>query len=227
MGTLYITGIPESDALLNANGTALLIGMLLDQQVPMEWAFNGAFTLKNRLGHLDPKKIAAMDPDEFLAVCVDKPAIHRFPKAMAQRIHSMCGIIATEYKNKGENIWNDTNDATVVFERLRALPGYGEEKAQIFMALLGKRFGVRPVGWQKAAGVFSDSNPRTVADITNPETLIKVREWKKMEKAANRDKQSRPLPAKATAPKKAGIIKPPAQKPVAKKATAKKTDKKK
>ena len=227
MGTLYITGIPESDALLNANGTALLIGMLLDQQVPMEWAFNGAFTLKNRLGHLDPKKIAAMDPDEFLAVCVDKPAIHRFPKAMAQRIHSMCGIIATEYKNKGENIWNDTNDATVVFERLRALPGYGEEKAQIFMALLGKRFGVRPEGWQKAAGVFSDSNPRTVADITNPETLIKVREWKKMEKAANRDKQSRPLPAKATAPKKAGIIKPPAQKPVAKKAAAKKTDKKK
>jgi len=115
MGTLYITGIPESDALLNANGTALLIGMLLDQQVPMEWAFNGAFTLKNRLGHIDPKKIAAMSPDDFLALCVDKPAIHRFPKAMAQRIHAMCGIIATQYKNKGENIWNDTDDAMVVF----------------------------------------------------------------------------------------------------------------
>jgi uncharacterized HhH-GPD family protein len=129
----------------------------------------------------------------------------------------MCGIIATQYKNKGENIWNDTDDATVVFERLRALPGYGEEKAQIFMALLGKRFGVQPKGWEKAAGVFSDKNPRTVADITNPETLIKVREWKKMEKAANRDKQSRPLPAKATTPKKAGIIKPPAQRPAPKK----------
>ena len=225
MGTLYITGIPESDALLNANGTALLIGMLLDQQVPMEWAFNGAFTLKNRLGHLDPKKIAAMSPDDFLALCLDKPAIHRFPKAMAQRIHAMCGIIATQYKNKGENIWNDTDDATVVFERLRALPGYGEEKAQIFMALLGKRFGVQPKGWEKAAGVFSDKNPRTVADITNPETLIKVREWKKMEKAANRDKQSRPLPAKATVPKKAGIIKPPAQRPLAKKAAPKKSAK--
>jgi uncharacterized HhH-GPD family protein len=217
MGTLYITGIPESDALLNTNGTALLIGMLLDQQVPMEWAFNGAYTLKNRLGHLDPKKIAAMSPDDFLALCLDKPAIHRFPKAMAQRIHAMCGIIASEYKNKGENIWNDTDDATIVFQRLRALPGYGEEKAQIFMALLGKRFGVQPKGWEKAAGVFSDKNPRTVADITNPETLIKVREWKKMEKAANRDKQSRPLPAKTTAPRKAGIIKPPAQKPAAKK----------
>jgi uncharacterized HhH-GPD family protein len=183
----------------------------------MEWAFNGAYTLKNRLGHLDPKKIAAMSPDDFLALCLDKPAIHRFPKAMAQRIHAMCGIIAAEYKNKGENIWNDTDDATVVFQRLRALPGYGEEKAQIFMALLGKRFGVQPKGWEKAAGVFSDKNPRTVADITNPETLIKVREWKKMEKAANRDKQSRPLPAKTTAPRKAGIIKPPAQKPAAKK----------
>lgn len=212
MGTLYITGIPESDALLNKSGTALLIGMLLDQQVPMEWAFNGAFTLKNRLGHLDPKKIAAMDPDEFLAVCLDKPAIHRFPKAMAQRVHAMCGIIATKYKNKGENIWNDTDDAAVVFARLRELPGYGEEKAQIFMALLGKRFNVRPKGWEKAAGVFSDKNPRTVADITDPASLIKVREWKKMEKAANRDKQSRPLTTTSRPPKKAGLITPPAQK---------------
>ncbi len=212
MGTLYITGIPESDALLNSNGTALLIGMLLDQQVPMEWAFNGAFTLKNRLGHLDPRKIAALDPDDFLAVCLDKPAIHRFPAAMAKRIHAVCHIIATQYQNKGENVWKDIDDASVVFDRLHALPGYGQEKAQIFMALLGKRFDVQPRGWQKAAGVFSDKNPRTVADITNPATLIKVREWKRMEKAAHRDKQSRPLTSVTRAPKKAGIIKPPAQK---------------
>lgn len=202
MGTLYITGNSQSDKLLNSNGTALLIGMLLDQQVPMEWAFNGAHTLKQRLGHLDPKKIAAMDPDEFLQICLEKPAIHRFPKAMAQRIHGMCAIIATTYRNKGENIWKDVDDAQVLFERLRLIPGFGEEKAQIFIALLAKRFDVAPTGWRKAAGVFSDSNPRTVADITSPETLLKVRAWKKAEKAADRDKQSRPVPPKKTSAKK-------------------------
>jgi uncharacterized HhH-GPD family protein len=197
-GTLYITGNPAADKLLNANGTALMIGMLLDQQVPMEWAFNGAFTLKQRLGHLDPKRIAAMDPDDFLAVCTEKPAIHRFPKAMATRIHGLCAMLADEYKNKAENVWSGVNDADELFARLRRFPGFGEEKAQIFIALLAKRFGVRPDGWKKAAGVFSDANPRTVADITSPETLLKVRAWKKAEKAADRDKQSRPLPTKAT-----------------------------
>lgn len=196
-GTLYITGDAKSDALLNSNGTALLIGMLLDQQVPMEWAFNGAWTLKQRLGHLDPKRIATMDPGDFLAVCTQKPAIHRFPKSMAQRIQGLCDVIAARYKGKGENMWRDVDDATVLFARLRELPGFGEEKAQIFIALLGKRFDVRPDGWKKAAGVFSDANPRTVADITSPETLLEVRAWKKAEKAADRDKQSRPLkPAK-------------------------------
>lgn len=193
MGTLYITGNPESDAFLNADGTALLIGMLLDQQVPMEWAFNGPWTLKSRLGHLDAKKIAAMDPNEFLTLCLQKPAIHRFPKSMAQRIQAMCIVLAEKYKGKGENMWADVTDAQVLFERLRELPGFGEEKAQIFVALLGKRFDIAPTGWKKAAGVFSDSNPRTVADITSPETLLKVRTWKKAEKAAARDKQSRPL----------------------------------
>lgn len=217
MGTLYITGNPKSDALLNKNGTALLIGMLLDQQVPMEWAFNGAFTLQQRLGHLDPSKIAAMDPDEFLAVCLEKPAIHRFPKAMAQRIQGMCAIIADEYRNKGENIWKGVTDAQVLFGRLRTLPGYGEEKAQIFIALLAKRFDFTPDGWKKAAGVFSDNNPRTVADITSPETLLKVRAWKKAEKAADRDKQSRPLPTKKSATKT-----PAAKKTAAKSSTAKK-----
>jgi len=198
MGTLYITGNPASDRLLNSNGTALLIGMLLDQQVPMEWAFNGAHTLKTRLGHLDPRRIAAMDPDEFLAVCLEKPAIHRFPKAMAGRIQGMCAIVAEKHGNKGENIWKGVDDAAVLFARLRELPGFGEEKAQIFVALLGKRFEVRPKGWKEAAGVFSDGNPRTVADITDEKTLLKVRAWKKAEKAADRDKQSRPLkkPAK-------------------------------
>lgn len=193
MGTLYITGIDKADKLLNANGTALLIGMLLDQQVPMEWAFTGPHTLKQRLGHLDPKKIAAMDPDEFLQVCLEKPAIHRFPKAMAQRIQAVCQVLVDKYKGKAENIWRDVPDAHELFRRLREFPGYGEEKAQIFIALLAKRFDITPDGWKKTAGVFSDAKPRTVADITSPETLLKVRAWKKAEKAAERDKQSRPL----------------------------------
>ena len=193
MGTLYITGIDKADKLLNSNGNALLIGMLLDQQVPMEWAFTGPHTLKTRLGHLDPKKIADMNPEQFLAVCLEKPAIHRFPKAMAERIQGVCRILAEKYKGKAENIWRGVDDADEVFRRLRELPGYGEEKAQIFIALLAKRFEVAPKGWKKAAGVFSDSKPRTVADITSPETLLKVRAWKKAEKAADRDKQSRPV----------------------------------
>jgi len=193
MGTLYITGDTASDKLLNANGTALLIGMLLDQQVPMEWAFNGPATLKKRLGHLDPKKIAAMNVDDFVAVCCEKPAVHRFPAAMGRRIHELCGIIATQYKNKGENMWAGVTDARELTSRLRALPGFGEEKAQIFIALLGKRMGVKPRNWKTEAGVFSDANPRTVADIISPETLLLVRSWKKAEKAADRDKQSRPL----------------------------------
>lgn len=204
-GTLYITGNTASDKLLNSNGTALMIGMLLDQQVPMEWAFNGAFVLKQRLGHLDPSRIAAMDPDEFLAVCIEKPAIHRFPKAMATRIQGLCAMLASDYKNKAENVWRGVDDAGELFARLRRFPGFGEEKAQIFVALLAKRFDVRPDGWQRAAGVFSDTNPRTVADITSPETLLRVRAWKKAEKAADRDKQSRPLatPSKKTAKKSA------------------------
>lgn len=193
MGTLYITGIDKADKLLNSNGNALLIGMLLDQQVPMEWAFTGPHTLKTRLGHLDPKKIADMDPERFLAICLEKPAIHRFPKAMAQRIQGVCRVLADKYKGKAENIWRDVDDADELFRRLREFPGYGQEKAQIFVALLAKRFDVAPRGWKKTAGVFSDSKPRTVADITSPETLLKVRAWKKAEKAADRDKQSRPL----------------------------------
>ena len=154
MGTLYITGDTQADKLLNSNGTALLIGMLLDQQVPMEWAFNGPATLKKRLGHLDPKKIAAMNIDDFLAVCCEKPAVHRFPASMGRRIHELCGIIASQYKNKGDNLWDGVTDAKVLTERLRVLPGFGEEKAQIFIALLGKRMGVKPRNWKTEAGVF-------------------------------------------------------------------------
>jgi uncharacterized HhH-GPD family protein len=192
-GTLYITGVPETDALLNTDGTALLIGMLLDQQVPMEWAFAGPATLRTRLGHLDARRIAAMEPDAFVAVCSAKPAIHRFPASMGARIHEMCVALAEGYEGRGELVWADVRTGDELYRRLRGLPGYGDEKAKIFLALLAKRMGVKPRGWKAAAAPFSDTNPRSVADISSPATLAKVREWKKAAKAAKRDKQDRPV----------------------------------
>jgi uncharacterized HhH-GPD family protein len=190
---LYITGIPQADALLRRDGTALLIGMLLDQQVPMEWAFTAPHTIKQRLGHVDATKIAKMNVDRFVAMCCEKPAIHRFPASMGKRIHAMCTIIADDYKGKGANVWKGVEDAAELTARLRKLPGYGAEKTEIFIALLGKRFGVRPKGWKTEAGEFSDNQPRSVADIHSPATLLKVRGYKKMQKANDLDKKDRPL----------------------------------
>lgn len=190
---LYVTGLPAADRLLRRDGNALLIGMLLDQQVPMEWAFTGPHTITERLGHLDPKRIASMDLDRFVAVCCEKPAIHRFPAAMAKRIHQLCAIIAAEYSNDGSRIWRGVDDADVLYARLRKLPGFGDEKARIFVALLAKRFGITPEGWERAAKPFGDHRMRTVADIDSAEALLKVRRFKQLEKARDRDKQSRPL----------------------------------
>ncbi len=192
-GTLYITGDPGADGLLNEDGTALLIGMLLDQQVPMEWAFSGPRTLRDRLGHLDAERIAAMSEEDFVAVCAAKPAIHRFPGAMGKRIHALCGVIADEYGGEGADVWAGVADGSELSRRLRALPGFGEEKTKIFVALLAKTQGVAPPGWEGAAGVFADATPRSVADVTGPETLAEVRAWKKAQKAAKRDKQDRPI----------------------------------
>ena len=190
---LYITGIPQADALLRRDGTALLIGMLLDQQVPMEWAFTAPHTIKQRLGHVDATKIAKMNVDRFVAMCCEKPAIHRFPASMGKRIHAMCTIIADDYKGKGANVWKGVEDAAELTARLRKLPGYGAEKTEIFIALLGKRFGIRPKGWKTEAGEFSDNQRRSVADIHSPATLLKVRGYKKMQKANDLDKKDRPL----------------------------------
>ena len=192
-GTLYITGDAKADKLLNTNANALLIGMLLDQQVPMEWAFSGPATLKQRLGHLDPKKIAAMDVDEFVAVCSEKPAIHRFPGSMGKRIHAVCEALVADYKGNAANIWNGVDDAAEIYRRLRALPGYGDEKSKIFLAILGKTQGVTPDGWRDAAGKFGDDEPRSVADVHDEISLGKVRDWKKAQKAAKKDKQDNPL----------------------------------
>jgi uncharacterized HhH-GPD family protein len=192
-GTLFITGKADADRLLNTDGTALLIGMLLDQQVPMEWAFAGPATLRERLGHLDAKRIAAMSEDEFVAVCCAKPAIHRFPASLGRRIHELCRVLAAEYRGKGANVWKGVGSGDELYRRLRALPGYGDEKARIFVAILAKRMGVRPDGWEAAAGPFADDTPRSVADIHDPASLAVVRKWKQAAKAAKLDKQGRPL----------------------------------
>jgi uncharacterized HhH-GPD family protein len=192
-GTLYITGDTAADKLLNTNANALLIGMLLDQQVPMEWAFAGPATLRQRLGHLDPKKIAAMDVDDFVAVCCEKPAIHRFPGSMGKRIHAVCEALVADYRGNAANIWKGVDDAGEVYRRLRALPGYGDEKSKIFLALLAKTQGVDLAGWREAAGKFGDDTPRSVADVHDEVSLGKVREWKKAQKAAKKDKQDRPV----------------------------------
>ncbi len=192
-GTMFITGDAEADKLLNSDGTAVLIGMLLDQQVPMEWAFTGPATLHARLGHLDAAKVAAMDQAAFVTVCCQKPAIHRFPASMGRRIHDLCAMLVANFDGRGEAVWTDVKSGDELYARLRTLPGYGEEKARIFVAILGKRFKVRPKGWQDAAGKFGDDTPRSVADITDTASLGKVREWKKAAKAAKKDKQDRPV----------------------------------
>jgi uncharacterized HhH-GPD family protein len=184
-----ITGDPESDQLLMDEPLALLLGMLLDQQVPMEWAFRGPATLKRRFGgQLDAGAIAAMSEDEVVAVFCEKPAVHRFPAAMGRRFHGLCEIVVDTYDGDAGAIWRNVRSADEVYRRLRELPGYGEEKTKIFMAILAKRLGVRPRGWLEVAAPFSDKTPRSVADVSSAETLARVREFKKAKKAAGQGK---------------------------------------
>jgi uncharacterized HhH-GPD family protein len=182
--TLPVTGIPEADQLLVSDPLALLIGMLLDQQVPMEWAFKGPWTLTERLGGLDARSIAAMDPDDFVAVFSEKPALHRFPGSMGKRTHELCTFVTENYDGDAGKIWKGVRTGDELYARLRALPGYGDDKAKIFMAILAKRLGKKPVGWEQAAAPFSDDAPRSVADIGSAEGLLRVREFKKAQKAA-------------------------------------------
>ena len=193
-GDLFITGDVDADALLNHDANALLIGMLLDQQVPLEWAFRGPYTLRGRLGHLDVARIAGMEEDALVAVACAPPAIHRFPAVMARRIQAVCRALDEEWGGRAEAIWADAPDARTLARRLRALPGFGPEKTKIFLALLAKRFGIRPPGWEAAAGVFADAEPRTIADCDGPDGLAAVRAWKAAQRAAGKDKQGRPLP---------------------------------
>ncbi|HKA03351.1 MAG TPA: HhH-GPD-type base excision DNA repair protein [Acidimicrobiales bacterium] len=192
-GTLYITGDAEADRLLNTDPFALLIGMLLDQQVPMAWAFRGPASLKERLGYLDPARIAALPPDDVVAAFTRKPALHRFPAVMARRVHDLALFVTDNYYGDAGRIWTGVATGGELFGRLQALPGFGDEKAKIFLALLAQRMGVAPEGWREAAAPFGDGMPRSVADSSDPESLARVRQWKQAQRAAHLDKQGRPL----------------------------------
>ncbi|MEU2449042.1 HhH-GPD-type base excision DNA repair protein [Streptomyces sp. NPDC012765] len=196
--TIRLAQQPEADALLGRSPLAALIGMLLDQQVPMEWAFSGPWTIAQRLGadDLDAHTIAAYDPEAFAALLSEKPAVHRYPGSMATRIQQLCAYLVEHYGGSAEAVWADATTGQELLTRLKALPGFGEQKAQIFLALLGKRFGVRPTGWREAAGGYGPANVyRSAADITGPESLAKVRahkqEMKAAAKAAKADKAGR------------------------------------
>jgi uncharacterized HhH-GPD family protein len=183
-----ISGDPVADQLLIEDPLALLIGMLLDQQVPMSWAFRGPASLSERLGGLDAGKIAAMPEDDVVAAFRDKPALHRFPGSMGKRTHALCRVVVDEYDADAANIWRGVDDPKEVFSRLKALPGYGDEKAKILLAVLGKRFGLAPAGWEKVAKPFGDAAPRSAADVDSPEALLRVRAWKKEQKAQGKTK---------------------------------------
>ena len=188
-GTIPITEDDAADRLLVENALALLIGMLLDQQVPMGWAFRGPFTLQERLGgSLDAETIAAMGTDKIEAIFRDKPAMHRYPGSMGKRTHALCTYVVEQYDGDAAAIWRDAPSGEEVYRRLRELPGYGEEKSKIFLAILGKRLGLAPPGWEEVAAPFSDSTPRSVADVGSAESLERVREFKKARKAQKRGK---------------------------------------
>lgn len=183
--TLWLTGDAEADRLLDDDPFALLLGMLLDQQVPMETAFAGPHKIAERMGGLDPVRVADADPEAFAALCATPPAVHRFPGSMAGRIQAVARAVVDEYDGDVARLWTDGDpDGAEVLRRLRALPGFGEQKARIFLALLGKRRGVTPAGWREAAGAYGDTEYRSIADVTDADSLARVRATKKAAKAA-------------------------------------------
>ena len=186
MAKLQLVQDPAADALLESNPFALLVGMLLDQQVPMETAFAGPKKIADRMGGVDAREIADYDPEKFAALCSERPAIHRFPGSMAKRIQTLAQIIVERYDGDAAALWvaGEPNGAEVL-RRLKELPGFGEQKARIFLALLGKQYGVTPKGWREAAGDYGKAGTHlSVADVVDGGSLEKVRSYKKQMKAA-------------------------------------------
>ncbi|HVT65657.1 MAG TPA: HhH-GPD-type base excision DNA repair protein [Mycobacteriales bacterium] len=190
MASLCLAQQPEADALLSSDPLALLIGMVLDQQIPLEHAFTGPLTLTQRLGHqLDVKELADYDPEALAKVFAKPPAIHRFPASMAGRVQELCRIVVTDYDGDPASIWTTAKNGAELRKRIEKLPGFGKHKAAIFTALLGKQYGVTPRGWREAAGEFGKKGSLlSVADITDQASLLKVREYKKQMKAAAKTK---------------------------------------
>ena len=187
-GKLCLTQEPGADALLEENPLALLVGMLLDQQIPMEVAFAGPKKIDERIGGFDARVIADYNPDEFTALCSKTPAIHRFPGSMSKRVQGLAQVIVDEYGGDATALWSDGADGQEVLRRLKALPGFGEQKAKIFLALLGKQYGVTPKGWRSAAGDYGKAGTHmSVADVKDAGSLQKVRTFKKEAKARNKE----------------------------------------
>lgn len=186
MTALHITGDAEADRLLSDDPLALLIGMLLDQQIAMETAFAGPAKIAERFGAVDALAIADADPEAFVEMFRQTPAVHRFPGSMAARVQALCRAVAEEWDGDARAIWTRGDpDGREVLSRLMALPGFGDQKARIFLALLGKQCGLDALGWREAAGAYGEGGSyRSVADIVDPESLARVRENKRAAKAA-------------------------------------------
>lgn len=183
---LHLSQVPAADALLSHDPLALLIGMVLDQQVPLEWAFQAPLALQERLGRpLDAADLAAMDSDELTEAFCRRPALHRFPAANAKRVQALCVQLVERYDGRAEGVWTTAADGGELLANVKALPGFGDQKARIFVALLGKQFGVRPAGWRAAAAPYGEpGSTMSVADIDGPDTLAAVRRYKQEKKAA-------------------------------------------
>ena len=181
---LQLVQEPAADALLAAKPFALLVGMLLDQQVPMETAFAGPKKIADRMGGFDATQIADYDPDKFAALCSERPAVHRFPGSMAKRIQALAQIIVVDYNGDTAALWMAGDpDGPELLRRLKGLPGFGDQKARIFLALLGKQYGVTPPGWRAAAGEYGKAGTHmSVADIVDARSLEQVRSYKKQMK---------------------------------------------
>lgn len=179
-----ITGLPEADVVLNESPFALVAGMMLDQQHPMEHAFRGPWKVLERFGTFEPAAIAEADPKEFAALCAVPPAVHRFHGAMSARLQELARVVVEEYDGDASRIWTEAKSGADLLNRVQSLPGFGKQKAQIFVALLAKQAGVQPRGWKQAAGDYALKGYRSVADVVDPESLLKVRSYKKEKKAA-------------------------------------------
>ena len=190
MAKLQLVQDPAADELLESNPFALLVGMMLDQQIPMEVAFAGPKKIADRMGDVDATQIAEYDPEKFIALCSERPAVHRFPGSMGKRLQTMAQAIVDEYDGNAAALWTAGDpDGGEVLRRLKALPGFGEQKAKIFVALLGKQYGVTPTGWREAAGDYGKAGTHmSVADVVDAGSLEKVRSYKKAAKAAAKAK---------------------------------------